>query len=107
MENQDLRAAPFSDHLADDARVRLISDLTFFARDRDHRELELPFAPRPDFLHSNHIARRHPVLLPSGADNRVHTSASVKCRLKPARQWIRNGLTKRIPRAHTSAAQGP
>src|SRR5579863_9595622 len=80
MENQNLRTAAFFDNRADDPRVRLISDLTFFTGDRNDGEFHLTVRSGSDLLHPNHIARRHPVLLPTGADNRVHTSASIKCR---------------------------
>src|SRR4051812_7435915 len=83
VENQDFCAAAFSYHLANDARVRLVPDLSFFAGNRHYWKLNLTVGP-VQFLDSNHIAGRHPVLLSTGADNRVHTSASVKCRVKPA-----------------------
>src|ERR1700757_4679548 len=79
MEDEDLRGAAFSDHFADHPGIGLIADLAFFARNGDHGELHLPVGAGAQFLHSNYIARRHPVLLPTGADNRVHTSASIEC----------------------------
>jgi hypothetical protein len=82
MENQNLCAPAFFHDCADHARVRLISDLTFFSGHCDHGELHLTVRAGADLLYSNYIAGRHPVLLSTGADNRVHTSASVKCRLK-------------------------
>src|SRR5215471_10069177 len=99
VEDDDLRAAAFAQDLTDNTRVGLIADLPFFPGDGDHGELHLPVSA-VDLFHSNHIARRHPVLLPTGADNRVHTSASVKCRLKSARQW----LSQRTYKIHPSGA---
>jgi hypothetical protein len=81
MEDKNLRAAAFANDFADYARVRLIADLPFFTRNCNYRELNLAVGA-VEFLDSNHIAGRHPVLLSTGADNRVHTSASVKCRVK-------------------------
>jgi hypothetical protein len=68
--------------LADYARVRLLADLSFFAGNRQHGELDLSVtvSAGAHFFHSNYISGRHPVLLSTGADDRVHTSASVKCR---------------------------
>src|ERR1700739_697371 len=82
MEDQDFCAAALAHDFADHARIRLVANLAFFAGNRDHRKLNLPVRAGSDLLHSNYIARRHPVLLPTGADNRVHTSASVKMSLK-------------------------
>jgi hypothetical protein len=64
----------------------LDADLSFFAGNCDHRKIYLSIGAVSDLLHSDYIAGRHPVLLSTGADNRVHTSASVKCRLKSARE---------------------
>src|SRR5690242_11127161 len=75
MKNQDLLAAAFADNFADHARVWLLAHLALFAGDRQHGELQMPVSAGPDLLHSNYIAGRHPVLLPTGADNRVHTSS--------------------------------
>ena len=62
--------------LVDHARVRLLAHLALFAGDRQHGKLQMPVGAGSDLLHSNHIAGRHPVLLPTGADNRVHTSST-------------------------------
>src|SRR5215469_9297787 len=86
VKDQHFCAAAFFYDLADYARVRALADLALFAGHRQHRKLHLAIAASPELLYSNHIAGRHPVLLPTGADNRVHTSASVKCRLKSARK---------------------
>jgi hypothetical protein len=80
MEDQDFCAAAFSDDFADNTRIRLISDLSFFAGNRYDRELNLTVGAVRNFLNPNHIAGRHPVLLSTGADNRVHTFASIQCR---------------------------
>src|SRR4029077_15473257 len=107
VEDKNLRAAALADDFADDTRIRLVADLTFFARNRHHWKLNLTIGP-VQFLDSNHIAGRHPVLLSTGADNRVHTSASVKCRVKSARErHVKTTLQCRSPKAHTSAARGP
>jgi len=48
-------------------------------RDReDFAKLDLAVGAGALAFDSNHIAGRHPVLLATGADNRVHTYASVK-----------------------------
>ena len=80
VENQNLRAASLFHQLADHSRSRLrFADLAFSARHRQYfGELHLAIGARSQLLHSNHVSGRHPVLLASGADNRVHTSASVK-----------------------------
>src|SRR5580658_1328428 len=80
MENQNLRAASFFHQLTDDSRSSLwLADLAFSARHRQYLgKLHLAIGARGQFLHSNHVSGRHPVLLAAGADNRVHTSASVK-----------------------------
>src|ERR1700756_4916305 len=80
VEDQNLRAAAFFHDLADHARIRLQADFAFFAGNRHHGELHQSIGAGARFLHSNYIAGRHPVLLSTGADNRVHTYASVKCR---------------------------
>src|SRR5579859_6169645 len=82
MEDEHFCATAFAHDFADDARIRLIANLAFFAGNGDHRKFHLPVSASPDFLYSNYISGRHPVLLPTGADNRVHTSASVKMSLK-------------------------
>src|SRR5882672_9031685 len=80
MENQDLRAAAFLNQFADHPCSRLrFRDLTFSTRHSQYLgKLHLAIGSRGLLLHSNHIPGRHPVLLPAGADHRVHTSASVK-----------------------------
>src|SRR5208337_2474438 len=80
MENQNLRAAAFFHQFADHPRARLrLADLTFSTRHSQNlRELHLAVSARGQLLHSNHVSGRHPVLFATGADNRVHTSASVK-----------------------------
>src|SRR5580658_1915295 len=80
VENQNLRATAFFHQLADNPRSRFrLPDLTFSTgHSQNLRELDLAIGARGQFLHSNHISGRHPVLLAAGADNRVHTSASVK-----------------------------
>src|SRR5580700_4383756 len=85
VEHEDLRAAALFNHLADHARIRLLAglaglNLACFAGNRQHGELDLTVSAGDYFLHSNYISGRHPVLLSTGADDRVHTSASVKCR---------------------------
>ena len=79
VKNQDLRAAAFFHNLADYPRIRLLAYFALFAGNCQHRELHQPVATSAHFLHSNYIPGRHPVLLSTGADNRVHTSASVEC----------------------------
>jgi len=94
VEDKDLCAAPFFHQLADYARFRLrFADLPVSRRNRQYLlELDMSVGASSQFLHSNHIPGRHPVLLAAGADNRVHTSASVKFRERQ--------LTKRTLRAH-------
>src|SRR5260370_5330583 len=100
VENQNLRSAAFFHEFADDPRSRFwLSDLTFSTRHSQYlRELHLAIGACGQLLHSNHIPGRHPVLLPAGADNRVHTFASVKISLKAS--VLRNP-------AHTGATLMP
>src|SRR5437660_8887921 len=106
VENENLCAAALAYDFANNASVSLTADLSFFAGNRHHWKLNLTVGPG-QFLDSNHIAGRHPVLLSTGADNRVHTSASVKCRVKSARQrHAKTTLQCSPPKAHTGAAGG-
>ena len=79
MEDQDLIVAAFLNHLADYARLRLRpGDFTLGTRDCQHiAELQLPISASARFFHSNYVPGGHPVLLPTGADDRVHTYASI------------------------------
>ena len=53
--------------------------MPFSARDcQDVAELDPSVSAGLQALHTNHIAGRHPVLLATGADDRVHTYASVQ-----------------------------
>src|SRR5580700_7408856 len=81
VEHQDLRAAALFDNLADHAPVPLLAHLAFVEYG-DNRKFHQAVSAGFQFLYSNYISGRHPVLLSTGADNRVHTSASVECRLK-------------------------
>src|SRR5271155_1081793 len=80
VENQNLRAASLFHEFADHPRSCLrLPDLAFATRHSQYfRELHLAIGARSQLLDSNYIPGRHPVLLAAGADNRVHTSASVK-----------------------------
>src|SRR5205807_491939 len=80
VENQNLRSAAFFHEFADDPRSRLrLRNLSFATRHSQYLgELHLAISARGQLLHSNHIPGRHPVLLSTSADNRVHTFASVK-----------------------------
>src|ERR1700733_277611 len=80
MENQNLRSASFFHQLANDSRACLrLADLAFSTRHCQYLgKLHLAIGARCQPLHSNHISGRHPVLFAAGADNRVHTLASVK-----------------------------
>src|SRR5579864_4096551 len=80
VEYEDLRTPAFLHDFTNYAGVRLQADLAFFAGNRHHGELHLPVGAGAKFFHSNYISGRHPVLLSTGADDRIHTSASVKCR---------------------------
>src|SRR5579872_2520825 len=106
MEDQDLRAAAFFNDLADHARTRSIVDLAFFARNCEHGKLHQAIGAGARLLHSNYVAGRHPVLLATGADNRVHTS-SMKCRLKSSSYANSRKEAATKPRAHTGAPKGP
>src|SRR5438552_3878678 len=79
MEDQDLIVAAFLNHLADYARLRLRpGDFTLGTRDCQYiAELQLPISASARFFHSNYVTGGHPVLLPTGADDRVHTYASI------------------------------
>src|SRR5215469_9193395 len=101
VEDQDLCAAPFFHHFAHHARVRLIADLPFFARHGHHGEFHLTVAAGPHFLHPDHIARRHPVLLPTGADNRVHTPSVKQMWLNSAGEQLTqaSGRTRALRKA--------
>src|SRR5712691_8470651 len=79
MEDQDLIVTAFLNHLADYARLRLRpGDFTLGTRDCQHiAELQLPISASARFFHSNYVPGGHPVLLPTGADDRVHTYASI------------------------------
>src|SRR5579862_1590320 len=72
VEDQNLRPASFLHNFADHARLCLrLVDRAFATRNRQNiGKAHLAIGSRSQFLHSNHIARRHPVLLPTGADNR-------------------------------------
>src|SRR5208282_242781 len=86
MEDQNFRAAALFDDFAYHPRVRLQAHSPSFARNRQHWKLHHPVRPRNQLLHSYYISRRHPVLLSTGADNRVHTHASTFNVSKSARQ---------------------
>src|SRR5580700_6034680 len=88
MKNQDFRAATFFHHFANHARWRFrFADLSFAPRHRQHvREVHVAVGSRSQLLHSNHVSGRHPVLLSTGADDRVHTSASVENVVKSVQQ---------------------
>src|SRR5579862_5557057 len=102
VEDQDFRTAALLDDLADYARVGLLADLTGLAGYGQHiGELHLAIGAGAQFLDSNHIARRHPVLLATGADNRVHKPSSIECRENSARRSISNGTSQ--ARARTPA----
>src|SRR5580698_2013058 len=79
MEDQDLLFAALLHDFAGDLRAILgHADLAGLGRDCQHvAEFNLAVGAGALALHSNHIAGRHPVLLPTGADDRVHTYASV------------------------------
>src|SRR4029077_3284440 len=80
VEDQNLRAPAFFDHVADNPRFGLrLANLAFCAGDRQHfGELHVTVRTSTDLLDSNYIPGRHPVLLATGADDREHASASVK-----------------------------
>src|ERR1700722_12383056 len=79
MEDQDLLLAAlldnFSGHLRSGFRH---ANLAGLGRDRQHvAELNFAVAAGALALYSNYVAGRHPVLLATGADDRVHTYSSV------------------------------
>src|SRR5258708_3317182 len=84
VETQNLRSAAFFHEFADDPRSRLRPrNLSFATRHSQYLgKLHLAIGASGQLLHSNHIPGRHPVLFAAGADNRVHTFASVKISLK-------------------------
>ena len=80
MENEDFRAAALLRRFRR-SRARRIADGDLpSAPETASTSLNStwPSVPVAWLLHSNHIAGRHPVLLTTGADDRVHTHASVK-----------------------------
>src|SRR5438445_4103757 len=79
MENQNFLVSAFFHHLADHARFRLRpGDLTLAAGYGQHvAKFDGTVRSSARFFYSNHIAGRHPVLLATGADDRVHTYASI------------------------------
>src|SRR5205085_4172484 len=80
VKNQDLITAALLHHLTNHQRLRLrTADLSRFSGDREHIfEFNSPVVAVALTLHPNHVAGRHPVLLSSGADDRVHTYASIQ-----------------------------
>src|SRR5215469_550158 len=108
MEDEDFRSASFADDLADNASVRLGADLPLFTGNCDDREFDLAIGAGSDFLHSNHIPGRHPVLLSTSADHRVHNVCLRQMWLESARGTnLKRNLQCESPGAHTSAAAGP
>ena len=80
MEDQNFCASSllhhFTGHQCAGFRAR---DLAGLAGDGQHVvELDLPVGAVALVLQPNHIAGRHPVLFTTGADDRVHTYASVQ-----------------------------
>ena len=78
MEDKDLRATAFFDDMAHDSRIGLLTDLALFAGNGHDRKFHLSVGAGAHFFHSNYVSGRHPVLLSTGADNRVHKSASIQ-----------------------------
>src|SRR5580704_6326560 len=80
MEDQDLFLAALLHDFTGHLRARLgHANLARLGRDRQHvAEFNLAVGAGALAFDPNYIARRHPVLLATGADDRVHTYASVK-----------------------------
>src|SRR5580704_4786491 len=80
MEDQDLFLAALLHDFTGHLRARLgHANLARLGRDRQHvAEFDLAVGAGALAFDPNYIARRHPVLLATGADDRVHTYASVK-----------------------------
>src|ERR1700722_2391294 len=74
VKDKDFLLAALFDHIAGHKGSGLwLADLAIAGRKRQHiAKLHLTVAASGLALHPNHIARRHPVLLPTGADDRVH-----------------------------------
>src|SRR5579863_1245521 len=79
VEDQDLLFTSLLDDFTYHACSGLrFADLAGFRRNRQHvAEFDLAVGAGALAFHSNHIAGRHPVLFSTGADDRVHTYASV------------------------------
>src|SRR5215472_1582964 len=94
VEDKHLGAAAFFNHLADHARFRLrASDLAFRTRNGENVvEFDVAVGTGAEFLDTDHISGRHPVLLTAGADDRVHTFASEKIALRAHGRWMRNPM---------------
>ncbi len=80
MKNQNLRAAALLHDLSGHQRCRLgTGDLAGLAGNCQHiAEFNFPVSAVALAFQPDHVAGRHPVLLSSGADDRVHTYASVQ-----------------------------
>src|SRR5215469_2518440 len=90
VEHEDLGAAALLDHFAHYACFPRLCALPFAAGNGKHIvELHGTFGARALSLDSNYVAGRNPVLLATGADDRVHSSASVK--INPRRTLARCG----------------
>src|SRR5215472_17589325 len=104
MEDEDFRSASFADDLADNASVRLGADLPLLTGNCDDREFDLAIGAGSDFLHSNHIPGRHPVLLSTSADHRVHNVCLRQMWLESARRTnLKRNLQCQSPGARTPA----
>src|SRR5262245_11154723 len=72
VEDDDFRPAALFQHFAEHTGFGLrASNLALRARNRQN-VVELDLAVGAELLHPNHVAGRHPVLLTTGADDRVH-----------------------------------
>jgi len=80
VEDQDFFGASLAHNLAGDMRVGLgAGDLALLTGNCQHvAEINLSVGSAGQSLHANYIAGRHPVLLASGANNRVHSCASMQ-----------------------------
>src|SRR4029077_761866 len=94
MEDQNLRGAALLHDFTGHERSGLgAADLAGLAGDSQHLvEFYFPVGAVALILESNHIAGRHPVLLTSGADDRVHTYASVQSCARPRSGAIAGNL---------------
>src|SRR2546425_3393595 len=77
---EDFFGASLAHNFAGDMRVGLgAGDLALLTRNRQHvTEINLSVGSAGQSLHANYIAGRHPVLFASGANNRVHSCASIQ-----------------------------